>query len=70
MKNLGGNRELFYGGGELEMVYRRHVCKERKLSDPSLTFFLGKLGGLFASLIKRAECFGVSCNTFAGMGDD
>ena len=37
---------------------------------PSLTLFLRKLKGLFASLTKRAECFGVSCNTFAGMGDD
>lgn len=44
--------------------------KRGSRSGPTLPFFLGKLEGPLADVIKTPEHFGVYHGTVVGMGDD
>lgn len=70
MKNFCGSRELFYGASEPAVVNKRSACKARRLKWPFITFFIGKLGGPFAKLMKKPEYFGVYYITVVVVGDD
>ena len=58
MENLCGSKEMLYAGEELGLV-KGLFARQEGCSGLSLTFFLRKLGRLFANLIKMPEYYGV-----------